>query len=133
MDEVMDLFHSVARQYRMAPKCGFLINDSTAKILRKLKGGDGQYLWQGALSTGLPDSLLGKPVYYSESMPAATTGLKSVLFGDFSAYRIMERPGIAVQRLDELYAESGLVGFRAFVRVGGALTDASAVKYLIQA
>lgn len=130
-DEVIDLFHSVKQAYRK--RGTWLINDTTAKLLRKLKDSTGQYLWQPGLTAGVPDLLLGKPVAYSEDMPAATTGLKSMIFGDMSYYRIIERPGIAVQRLNELYAASGLVGLRAYMRVGGRLVLSEAVKHLIQA
>ncbi len=132
-DEVMDLYHSVAAPYRVGPKVGFMCKDSTVKILRKLKGGDGQYIWQPGTALGKPDTILGKPLYTSEDMPAATTGLKSMLFGDFSYYLAYERPGIAVQRLNELYSAGGMVGFRAAFRVGGKLTLSAAVKHLIQA
>lgn len=132
-DEILDLYHSVARPYRVGPAVGFIMADGTAKLLRKLKGSDGQYMWQMGLSAGEPDRLAGKPVYYSESMPAATTGLKSIVFGDLSMYAIYERPGLALQRLNELYAAAGKVGFRAFTRVGGKLLTNAAVKHLIQA
>lgn len=132
-DEILDLYHSVGRPYRTGPKVGFMMADGTAKLLRKLKGSDGQYIWQQGLSGGEPDRLVGKPVWYSANMPAATTGLKSIVFGDMSYYAIYERPGVALQRLNELYAATGHVGFRGFVRVGGKLLTSAAVKHLIQA
>jgi HK97 family phage major capsid protein len=66
-------------------------------------------------------------------MPAATTGLVSVLFGDFSYYWIRDVDGIAFQRLNELYAENGQVGFRAYHRTDGKLLNTAAVKKLTQA
>jgi HK97 family phage major capsid protein len=66
-------------------------------------------------------------------MPAATTGLVSVLFGDFSYYVIRDVNGIAFQRLNELYAENGQVGFRAYHRTDGKLLNTAAVKKLTQA
>jgi HK97 family phage major capsid protein len=108
-------------------------NDSTIKLVRKLKDTTNQYLWQPGLQAGEPDTLLGKPVYADPDMPAATTGLVSALFGDFSYYWIRDVNGIAFQRLNELYAENGQVGFRAYHRTDGKLLNTAAVKKLTQA
>ena len=56
---------------------------------------------------------------------------KAVIFGDMSYYRIQDRPGIYVQRLAELYAGNGQVGFRLYKRTDGVLTVAAAVKHLV--
>lgn len=132
-DELLGLLHAVDRPYRDDDSAGWMFRDSTALIIRKLKDSSGQYIWQPGLQAGQPDRLLGKPVYISDNVPAATTGLKSVLFGELKAYWIVDRAGMFIQRLDELYSENGYVGFRAFIRTDGKLTDASAVKRIIQA
>jgi len=130
-DEVIDLYHSLGRPYR--GQATWMAADATVKLLRKLKDGDNQYLWQPGLQAGQPDSILGRPLATSDNMPAATTGLKSVLFGDMSYYYIIDRSPVAIQRLDELYAANGFVGFRGFERTDGKLTQSAAVKHLIQA
>ena len=44
------------------------------------------------------------------------------IFGNFQyGYRILDRQGITIQRLSELYAEAGLVEFEVHARVGGYL------------
>ena len=43
MDEVLDLFYSLKAPYRN--KAVFVMNDATVKAIRKLKDGQGQYLW----------------------------------------------------------------------------------------
>lgn len=130
-DELIDLYHSVPRMYRQNGT--FIMADATVKLIRKLKDGNSQYLWQPGLQAGQPDMLLGKPVITSTAMPAATTGLKSVVFGDLSGYTIADRQGTVVQRLNELYAGNGQVGFRAFKRMDGDTVDATGIKHLIQA
>jgi HK97 family phage major capsid protein len=130
-DELIDLLHSVPRPYRV--RGTWLMNDSTVKLIRKLKDGDSQYLWQPGLQAGQPDMLLGRPVVASTAMPAATTGLKSVVFGDMSGYTVADRQGTVLQRLNELYAANGQVGFRAYKRMDGKMVDASGIKHLIQA
>jgi HK97 family phage major capsid protein len=112
------------------------MNDSTVKLIRKLKTGvssDNTYLWSPGLSASEPDRLLGNPVVVSQDMPEATTGLKSVLYGDFRYYYIGDRQAIGLQRLVELYAANGQIGFRIHKRTDGKLALAEAVKYLIQA
>jgi HK97 family phage major capsid protein len=132
-DELVELFHAVPRQYRNGPSVVWLMKDSTALLVRKLKDGNSQYLWQPGLQAGQPDMLLGRPVVVSSAMPAATTGNKSVVFGDMSGYTIADRSGTTVQRLNELYAANGQVGFRAYKRMDGKMVDASGLKHLIQA
>ncbi len=130
-DELIDLYHSLKRPYR--GNAVFVMNDSTCKLVRKLKDGDQQYLWQPGLQAGQPDMLLGRPVIASDGMPAATTGLKSVIFGDLSYYTIADRRGTTIQRLNELYAANGQVGFRGVKRTEGKVTLSEAIKHLIQA
>ena len=107
--------------------------DATAKLIRKLKDSNGVYMWQPGLQAGDPDMLLGKPVIASTAMPAATTGLKSVVFGDMSCYTVADRQGAILQRLNEIYAPNGQVGFRMVKRMDGKVVDAAGIKHLIQA
>jgi HK97 family phage major capsid protein len=130
-DELIDLYHSLKRPYRN--NAAWIMNDSTIKIIRKLKDNDAQYLWQQGLQAGEPDRIFGRPVIASDAMPAATTGNVSVLFGDASYYTLADRSGRVMQRLNELYAANGQVGFRMFERLDGKLTLAEAVKKLTQA
>lgn len=130
-DEIVDLYHSLGRPYRN--NATWIMNDSTVKLIRKLKDGDSQYLWQPGLQAGQPDSILGRPLITSSAAEVATTGLKSVLFGDLSYYTVADRNGATLQRLNELYAANGQVGFRMFKRMDGKLTLSAAVKHLIQA
>ena len=130
-DELIDLFHSLTRPYRS--RAVFIMADATAKLVRKLKDGDSQYLWQPGLQAGQPDLLLGRPVIASTGMEAATTGLKSMIFGDLSNYTIADRSGSVMQRLNELYAANGQIGFRMYKRTEGKVTNSAAIKHLIQA
>lgn len=130
-DEIINLIHSVRQVYRT--NASFLMKDSTVGMLRRLKSTDGVPLWQPSIQAGVADRFLGYMINTTEAMPAATTGLKSIAFGDFSQYRIADRGGIAMQRLNELYAGTGQVGFRMRKRVDGRLLIAESVKTLTQA
>ena len=127
-DEVIDLYHSLRSPYRK--NAVFIANDSTVKAIRQLKDSNGMYLWQPGLKEGQPDALIGNRIISSAYMPEIGAGKKPILFGDISYYWIADRQGRTFQRLNELYAATGQVGFRTFQRVDGKLTLAEAVKTL---
>lgn len=130
MDEVLDLYHSLKSSYR---KNGtFLVNDATVKAIRKLKDGQGQYLWQPSVQAGTPDTILNRPVISSQFMPVAAAGEKTILFGDFKYYWIADRQGRTFKRLNELYAANGQVGFLASQRLDAKLILPEAIKVLQQ-
>lgn len=128
MDEVIDLYYSLRAPYRR--NAVFIMNDSTVKAIRKLKNGNGDYLWQPSLTAGTPDMLLNRPVYTSAFMPAIAASAKSILFGDLGYYWVADREGRSFKRLNELYATTGQVGFLASQRVDGKLILPEAVKVL---
>ena len=131
MDEVIDLFYSLRAPYRR--NAVFIMNDATVKALRKLKDGQGQYLWQPSITAGTPDTILNRPVHTSGFMPTLATGNKTILFGDLGYYWVADREGRSFKRLNELYAPTGQVGFLASQRVDGKLILPEAVKVLKQA
>ena len=130
-DELIDLQHSLPRQYR--DKAVWVLHDSVIKAVRKLKSSDNQYLWQPGLQAGQPDMLLGHRVVLNEFMDDLGAGKKPVAYGDFSMYRVIDRRGLYFQRLDELYATSGQVGFLAYRRSDAKLLDVNAIKLLAMA
>ena len=127
-DEIMDLYYSLKSPYRR--NAVFITNDATVKAIRKLKDGNGQYLWQPAVTVGEPDTLFGRPVRTSSYVPTIASGAKVLAFGDFSYYWVADRQGRSFQRLNELYAVTGQVGFKATQRVDGKLILAEAIKVL---
>ena len=127
-DEIIDLYHSLKSPYRT--RAAFITNDATIKAIRKLKDTTGQYMWQPGLQAGQPDTILNRPVKTSGFMPAMAAGAKVIAFGDLSYYWIADRQGRAFQRLNELFAKNGQVGFRATQRVDGKLTLAESIKLL---
>lgn len=127
-DDVMDLYHSLRSPYRS--KAVWLLNDTTVKGLRKLKDGNGNYIWQPSVQVGQPDMILNRPYYTSNFIPDLTAGNKVMAFGDMSYYWIADRQGRSFKRLNELYAPNGQVGFLASQRVDGKLILPEAVKLL---
>ena len=130
LDEMLDLFYSLKAPYRN--KASFVMNDATIKAIRKLKDGQGQYLWQPSVQAGTPDTILNRPIYTSSFVPTIEAGAKTIAFGDFSYYWVADRQGRVFKRLNELYAVTGQVGFVATQRVDGKLILPEAIKVLQQ-
>lgn len=131
-DDFMNLVYAVPSQYRN--NGSFIVNSQTELAIRLLKDGKGQYLWQPSVQAGRPNTFLGKPIYNEEdcpNIPGAGTSAKVAVFGDIKAgYRIVDRSGMTLTRLNERYAELALVGFRVHKRVGGAVVRADAMRTL---
>lgn len=127
-DEVLSLVYSLKSPYRKNAK--FLMNDETVSMLRKLKDLNGAYLWQPSVQAGQPDKLLGYDLHTSPYVPTAAAGALTVAFGDFNNYWIGDRAGRTVQRLNELYATNGQIGFVATERVDGKVILPEGIKLL---
>ncbi len=129
-DELVDLYYSLKAPYRK--NAIWILNDATIKLIRKLKTGDGQYLWQPGIKDGEVNTILGRPYYTSPFMPVAAAGAKTIIFGDLSYYWIGDRQGITFRRLNELYAGKGQVGFMASKRLDGKTVLSEAIQILQQ-
>ncbi len=129
-DDVLNMIYGTPRYYRA--RGSFVWADSATLSLRKAKATTGEYLWQPSVSAGSPDLLYGKPFYTSDFLPAVAAASVSGFFGDVSPYRVLDRRGLYMQRLAELYAETGQVGFRMWKRVDGKLLRPDAITTLTQ-
>lgn len=131
-DELIDLQHSVNSAYRRSPKTRWMFADTTLAAIRKLKDGQGNYLWQmGDIKTGAPATLLNHPYSINDDVPAIATGAKPIVFGDFGKYfvRKVGSPVIGVLR-ERFWPDLGIAGL---IRFDGELGDTAAVKHLIMA
>jgi HK97 family phage major capsid protein len=130
-DEVLDLEHSVDPAYRVGPRVRYMFNDSVLLALRKLKDGDGNYLWQmGNVQAGIPPTFNGRPYSINQAMASLGTGNKVMLFGDFSKYYVRKvgSPLIGAISDKDFWPGFGIAGY---IRFDGELADNAAVKHLI--
>ena len=126
-DKLIDLIYTVKSGYRANGT--FVFNRATQAVIRKMKDGDGNYLWQPAAKAGDASMLMGYPVAESEDMPVMATNSYSVAFGDFRrGYLIVDRVGIRVLR--DPYSSKPYVLFYTTKRVGGGVQDFDAIKLL---
>ena len=128
VDELISLVYALKSPYRRNAK--FLMNDATVSLLRKLKDGNGAYLWQPSVQAGQPDRLLGYEIYTSPYVPMVAADAFTVAFGDFNNYWIADRTGRTVQRLNELYATNGQIGYVATERVDGKVILSEGIQLL---
>jgi HK97 family phage major capsid protein len=130
-DEIIDLVHSVDPAYRQSPKVRFMFNDTTLGSLRKLKDGEGRYIWtQGDVTKGVPGNILGYRYSINQAMDNIATGKKSMIFGDFGKYFVRKVGGIVMFVARERFAPD--IGLLGLVRIDGELGDTAAVKHLLQ-
>lgn len=132
LDDVLKCEYELPAQYLKGS--AWLMHRKTEYGMRILKEATtGGYLWQPSLQVGEPNNFDGYPVYNNSSLqyPADTVEGTNVIFGNFKmGYKIIDRAGMSIQRLDELYAEAGLVGFKAHFRVGGDIIRHAAFQVI---
>lgn len=132
VENLIDLQHSVVDEYRSSPSAAFVMLDSTAGTLRKIRedvgGTSGAFLWQPSTVAGQPDVLLGKPAYTDSNFAAQGSAARSVAFGDWSAYYIRDVASVRFERSDDYAFNTDLVSFRGVIRTDGDLIDTNAIK-----
>lgn len=132
-DDILNLIYAVPAQYRRNGK--LLVPSTTELAMRKLKsaGAEALYLWQPNVQAGQPATFAGYQVMAQEDIPAIGSDDECdiAIFGDIKAgYRVIDRQGMTIQRLLELYATAGLVGILVSSRVTGGVIRADALRVL---
>jgi len=131
-DDMLDLAYAVPAQYRRNGR--YLVPSTTELALRKLKSATEElYLWQPNVQAGQPATFAGYPIEAQEDIPAlkSATSCDVAIFGDLRAgYRILDRQGMTIQWLRELYATAGLIGILVSSRVTGGVIRADALRVL---
>jgi HK97 family phage major capsid protein len=130
-DKLLEMVYSLRSPYKSGPNVGWMMNSTTAGIVRKFKTGatTDQYLWVPGLQDGGAPQLLGYPVFLDESMPDLGADTFPVAFGNFElAYFIVDKPGIRMLR--DPFTSKPNVLFYSYRRVGGGLANSEAIKLL---
>lgn len=127
LDKLIDLQHALKPVYRNG--AAWLMNDATLATIRKMKDGDGNYIWVPGLKDGAPDTLLGKPVEIDDNVDDIGNGKYPIFFANFKrAYLIIDRQGVRVLR--DPYTSKPYVLFYTTKRVGGGIVMYEAIKAL---
>ncbi len=128
-DDFMNVFYSLPAAYRNAGTWG--MNTNTLKAISKLKDNNGQYLWQPSVTLGAPSTVLGRPVAELLEMDDIGTGKVSVVFGDMSGYRIVDRISMSILVNPYLLATNGITRMHATRRVGAGVLQPAKFKKLL--
>lgn len=119
-DALINLFYAMPATYRN--RGSWVMNGTTLATVRKLKDGNGNYLWQPSYQAGQPETILGRPVVEALDMPNVVAAATPIIFGDFKAgYRIYDR--VALDVMPDLLTQriTGLARFHARRRVGAGV------------
>ena len=127
IDDLLNVVYSLKSAYRAGAR--WMTNRAVVREARKLKDGQGNYIWQPSVQIGQPSSLLGYGVVEAEDVPALGTGSLSMAFGNFAeTYQIVDRIGLSVLR--DPYTSYPYVFFKFRKRVGGGAISFEAMKFL---
>lgn len=128
-DGLVNLYYGLKSAY--ARNGVFILNRSSIAAIRKLKDGNGAYIWLPGLANGVPNTILGSTYVEMPDMPNIAAGTYPVAFGDFRrSYVVVDRIGMSFQPDYTTGADDGVVIFRARKRVGGGVRQAEAFKKL---
>jgi HK97 family phage major capsid protein len=126
-DSLRDLYWTLRAPYRT--NAAWMMSSIAANVVDKLKDGNGNYLWRDSMAAGQPPTLLGRPVEFSEDMPAVEAGTFPIAFGDFRpGYLIVDSTKMVMLR--DPFTQKGWVKFYANRYVGGSVQDSDAIKLL---
>ena len=120
-----DTIAALKPQYRK--EASWLMNRTTAAVIRKLKTSTGERLWQPQIAAGQPPTLMGYPVIEDDFMPAIGANTMSVAFGHFrKGYILVRRLGLRF--LVDPYTAKPKVRLYTYQRVGGGIANSEAIK-----
>jgi len=125
-ENLVDLLYALDGQARLLPGVGWLMSKSGLAAVRKVKDGDGRFIWSaGSIAAGQPDELLGYPVFENPAVPAVAAGAFSIGVGHLPSYKARLAGGIQVAQSADYAFDEDVTTFRVTARVDGNLTHAS--------
>ena len=126
-DGVIDAVYKLAAIY--TPNAKFFLNRTSLGSVRKLKDGQGNYIWQPTFVAGQPSTLAGYPVVDMPDMPTAQANALAMAFGDMrETYLVIDRIGFRILR--DPFTNKPYVCFYCTKRVGGGVKNPDAMKII---
>lgn len=117
-DGIIDLVYDLPSKFTANAR--FALNRKAEGAVRKLKDGQGNYLWQPTYVAGAPATLAGFPITEVPDMPDVAANSVPLLFGDFKrTYTIFDRVGVRVLR--DPFTNKPFVQFYTTKRIGGGV------------
>jgi HK97 family phage major capsid protein len=126
-DEILTFTYALPQEYTAEAR--FVMNRATQAVIRKLKDGQGNYIWQPSFQLGQPSLIAGYPITEMPAMPNIAAGSIPIAFGDFRrGYQVIDRVGLRVLR--DPFTNKPYVMFYTTKRVGGGLLNPDVLKVL---
>jgi len=121
-DDLISLAYSVDGLARMLPGTGYMVNTSTLGFIRRLKDGDGRYIYDPVV--GQPSTILGMPVYENPAVAAIGTagGTFPVLFGHWESVKVATT-GLQASVSSDAYFTNDVTGYRFVYRLGAGVAN----------
>lgn len=129
-DGLIGLYYDIKEAY--LNNATWVMSRSTLKEVRKLKDGNGNYLWApGIRVDARPPAILDRPYVTCIDMPSITANAYPIAFGDWQrGYQVLDRLQMEMM-VDPFTGKStGMVEFSARKRVGGQVLIAEAIRKL---
>ena len=127
-DDLISLSYSVDGLARMLPGTGFTMNTKTLGFVRRLKDGDGRFIYDPVV--GQPSTILGQPVYENPSVADIGASAKAVFYGHFESIKIAQT-SLQVSVSQDAYFANDVTGYRFLTRLAaGVANGADHIKYL---
>ena len=128
-ENLIDLVYGIADGARVLNGLGFMMSKTGIAAARKLKDGNGSYIWLDNAVNGQPAQLLGYSVYENPAIPAVATGAKSVLFGHLPSFKARVAGGVQVAQSSDFAFNTDVTAYRGLIRVDGGLTHATHIGF----
>jgi HK97 family phage major capsid protein len=126
-DGFINLFYDLPAVYRANAK--LFMSRFAQREGRKLKDGQGNYLWQPSFAAGQPATMGGESIVEVPDMPNVAANNIAALYGDMEAtYLVVDRVGIRVLR--DPYTNKPFVHFYTTKRVGGGVHNPEPMRAL---
>lgn len=126
---LLKLQTSVQEAYQ--PNAVFMMNRSSWLNVLQLSNTTNDFLiGPTLLKDGTSLGILGKPVVFADDMPAFSSDSLSIIYGDLSAYMIVDKVGVRVLRNEFTKANQGIVQYFYFKEVGGDVIHFDKYKIL---
>lgn len=117
-DNLITCVYTLKAQYRA--KARWIFHRDLISQIRKLKDGNGDYLWKMGIADGQPDRILNYPVDESEYAPnTISSGAYVGIIGDLSHYWIADSMSMSIQVANELYLATNQTGYFARAKLDG--------------
>lgn len=127
--DLVDVQMAVPSAYQK--NCMWIMHKDILKALRKLKTADGQFILNADVTAPFGYTILGKPVYLSDSMPKnIAAGQDVMLYMDASGYAVKMTKSMEIQMLMEKYATQYAVGICAYVEIDAKIADENKIARL---